>query len=183
MILSSTIPITKTQLKLISLLIHSPIAITQDKNKNPVFVAYRQARLKDRNILRVKLLCLIAYSLFLLFNGLWHLQSPRLQTDEKALVALFSFCIPAVPLAVGTLWYQNSADVAILLNMILIYERRVFNTKEKHYNKVLSSAKFLKCALQLLGLCGSMFLQIFVILLIIMKAGRPPFIGSIIPGN
>ncbi|XP_035707674.1 uncharacterized protein LOC118435560 [Folsomia candida] len=67
--------------------------------------------------------------------------------------------------------------------MILIYERRVFNTKEKHYNKVLSSAKFLKCALQLLGLCGSMFLQIFVILLIIMKAGRPPFIGSIIPDN
>lgn len=47
MILTSTIPVTKNQLKLISLWGQSPLGIGQDKEKNPVFVVSGQAGLKD----------------------------------------------------------------------------------------------------------------------------------------
>lgn len=183
MILFSTVPVTQTQLKLISLWIHSPAAIRQDTEKNPIFVVSPQARLKDRNILKVKLFCLIVYSVFLLFNGLWHLRSPRLQIEEKALVALFSLCIPGVVLAVLTSLYQNPADFVILLNMILTNERNVLNSTTHDYNKILRYGKFLKCAIRLLALCGSLFIQGFVLLLVIVKPGRYPFLGSIILGS
>lgn len=146
-------------------------------------VVSEQARLKDRNILKVQLLSFIVYSVFLLVNGLWHLQCPSLRTEEKALVAIFSFAVPGSAFAVISSWYQNPTDFVILLNMILIYERRVFHSRAKDYKIILGYAKFLKFALRLLGLCGSMFIQIFVLLLIIVKAGSPPFLGSIIPGS
>lgn len=70
MILSSTIPVTKNQLKLLSLFIHSPIAIALDDDKNPAFVVSAQAKLTDRIIIsKVKIHCLVNYSLFLLCNG------------------------------------------------------------------------------------------------------------------
>lgn len=170
MILLSTIAVTNNQFKLISLWINFPIRIGQDEDNNPIFVVARHARLKDRNILKVKLLSLFICAVFQLCNGLWHLPSPRLHTEEKVLVALFSFCIPCVALALTTSLYQNPADVATLLNMILAYERRAFN-------------RFLKWALRLLGLYEAIFIQIFMILLVIMKVGKPPFLGSIIPGR
>lgn len=181
MILLSTIPVTQSQLRLISLWIHFPIAISQDKDKHLVFVLSAQARLRDRIILKVKLLCLISYSIFLLYNGLWNLQSPRLQTDEKALAALFSFCTPAAVMAVTTSVYQYPADFVILLNMILIYERKVLNSRRKDYDKILRSGKFLKFALRFFGLYGSLAVQIFVVVLVLVKADMPPFIGSVIP--
>lgn len=174
---------TKTQLRLISLWIHSPIAIRWNKDKSPVFVVSGQPRVKDRIILKVKLLCLFSYPVFLVFNGLWHLRSPLLQTDEKALVAMFSFCIPGIVLAVTTSVYQNPADFVVLLNMILTYERRVLNSDAKDYNNILRYAKLLKCAVIFSGLCGSLSVQIFGVLLVLAKAGRPPFLGSIIPGR
>lgn len=181
MILSSTIPVTQTQLKLVSLWIHSPIALGQDKN--PGFVVSRQTRLKDRYILRAKLICLIGYSLFLLFNGLWHLHSPSLLPNDKGLVALFSFCAPTVVLGMITSIYQYPADFVILLNMILTYERRVLNTETKDYHKIVVYGKLMKRALQLFGLCGSLFLEVFGVLVFIVKMGKPPFLGSIIPGS
>lgn len=183
MILSSSISVTKSQLKLISILIHSPIAIRKDVDKKPVFVVSRQVRLKDRYILKAKLISLIVYSVFILCNGLWHLQSPTLRMEEKALVALFSFAVPGTALASITAWYQNPADVATLLNMILTYEKRVFNSVDKNRDKIQGYGRFLKCAIRLLGLCGSVFIQIFGVLVVIVRVGRPPFLGSIIPGN
>lgn len=185
MILFSTIPVTKTQLNIISFWSQSPLALGQDEDKNPIFVISAQTGPKNRNTLKKKLhiLSLICYSLFLLCNGLWHLQSPRLSTEEKFLVALFSFCVPCAVFAVTTSWYNNPEDFAILLNMILIYERKVFYSKRKNYDKIICYGRFLKLALQLLGLCGSVVIQIFLVLVIVVTAGRPPFLGSVIPGS
>lgn len=92
-------------------------------------------------------------------------------------------CCSRAALASITTWYQFPADVATLLNMILTYEGRVFNSMEKNCVQIQSYGRFLKYAIQLLGLCGSAFIQTFGVLVVIAKAGKPPFLGSIIPGT
>lgn len=181
MILSSTINVTKSQLKLISFFINPPLRIGKNHEKNPVFYDPTQARLNK--VLKVKLFSLAFYAAFLFFNGIQHLRNPTLQMGEKVLIALFSFGIPVLLLAIVTSWYGNPKDFAILLNMLVANERRIFDAGEKEYGRILSYGKFLKFALRALGLYGSVLLQIFMLLLLLAKAGKPPFLGSLIPGT
>lgn len=180
MILSSTIPVTKNQLKLISVFIHVPIAIVQDEKNQSVFITSKQPRRKERHLLKVQLLSIAIYSVFLFFNGLWYLQSPKLQTDQKVLVALISFCIPGVAFVSVSSWYDTPEDLASLLNMQLVYERGI---SKAGCREAISYANFLKWSLQIVGMGGTTAIQIFLVLLIFVKPDTPPFLGSIVSGN
>lgn len=165
-------------MKLISVFIHLPISISQDDKNHSVFIVTKQARRKGHNRLKVQLLSLALYSVFLFLNGLRYLESPKVKTDEKALVALISLCIPVVAFASINSWYNTPEDLAALLNMQVVYEHRRFegNEKARRYTN------FLKWALQLVGIGGTTAVQIFLLVLILVKPGWPPFLGSIMSG-
>lgn len=168
-------------MKLISVFIHLPISIRQDDKNHFVFITTKQAQLKDRNRLKVQLLSLSLYSMFLFINGLRYLGSPKVKTDDKILVALMSLCIPAVAFASINSWYNNPEDLAALLNMQLVYERTRFGGKLRN-EKERTYGNFLKWALRVVGIGGTTAIQVFLLVLILVNPGRPPFLGSVISG-
>lgn len=177
MSLSSILTVTRKQLKIISFFIYSPLSLSP--GPTPTFSPSQPQSRRGRGILKFKLITLKIYAAFLLFNGVWNFRLSTVSRGDKALVLMFSPCIPVLVLTVVSSLYENPANFATLLNMMLAYERQILVRKWK---KIQVCEKFLKVAVCLLGFCGTALVPTFVMLLILARMDRIPFLGSIIPG-
>ncbi|OXA54466.1 hypothetical protein Fcan01_10334 [Folsomia candida] len=198
MILSSTVSMIKYQFRFISLFIHCPVCLIEHKNTF-TFKTSKPPRKSNHLLLRIPaLLASLAYVGFLFCNGIHQLKeaSQRYTLIQKAIihskkpgdnyhhavvicdssgmsVVIFSIGMPVLFGTMTFSWYAQPEDFSALLNLFLSYERR--------HRFQGSKKKVMVYAVWFLGIIGSLFVPLSVIVLFVVKPETPPLLGSILP--
>ncbi|OXA47808.1 hypothetical protein Fcan01_16847 [Folsomia candida] len=179
MILRSTLPMIKWQIKFISKLTDCPISIN-DNDKITVSRKFRTEKSNNFVIFRTtRLTCFSLYAIFILINGLIYLGSPNHSVGTKAVTSFGTLVLPFCYFAVILTLHKNPNDFIALFRMGLEYEKTTIATECAR--NIETSRILLKWIMLIFGCGSSILAPIGFMMMIVSDPKLPPYLGSVIP--